>query len=197
MVLADQDEVDLSQELAVQAYPEVLLRHRLERTKVRLARGADERIEGARLFEQLLYGCLGADVHLEVPAFGAHPDDLVLFLERGDHFFTNGPAGADDCPVTAAIDVIGGKWKPILIYILMDGTRRFGELHKAIPGMALKVLSRQLKELEQDGIVRRQVFAEVPPRVEYSLTEKGESLSDIMMLLSAWSRRNILVDAAA
>lgn len=79
----------------------------------------------------------------------------------------------------------------------MDGTRRFGELHKAIPGMALKVLSRQLKELEQDGIVRRQVFAEVPPRVEYSLTEKGESLSDIMMLLSAWSRRNILVDAAA
>src|SRR5579859_7766731 len=99
---------------------------------------------------------------------------------------------ADDCSITAAISVIGGKWKPVVIWILLDGPKRFGELHKCIPGMALKVLSRQLKELEEDGIVNRKAFAEVPPRVEYSLTEKGESLSGIMHALSQWSHRHLL-----
>ena len=99
---------------------------------------------------------------------------------------------ANDCSITATIDVIGGKWKPVIIWILLGGKKRFGELHKNIPGIALKVLSRQLKELEQHGIVQREVFPEVPPRVEYSLTEKGESLSDILKMLSAWSEKNIL-----
>jgi len=83
---------------------------------------------------------------------------------------------AKDCAITATIDVIGGKWKPIIIWILLDGKKRFGELHKNIPGIALKVLSRQLKELEENDIVQREVFPEVPPRVEYSLTQTGESL---------------------
>lgn len=104
--------------------------------------------------------------------------------------------GITECPITATIDVIGGKWKPIIIWLLIEKTYRFGELHKTIPGMALKVLSRQLKELEADGIVKRQVFAEVPPRVEYSLTAKGESLSEIMLLLSEWSKEHILAAAA-
>lgn len=99
---------------------------------------------------------------------------------------------ATHCPITATIDVIGGKWKPIIIYVLLDGPLRFGELHKVIPGMALKVLSRQLKELEQDGIVTRKVFAEVPPRVEYALSAKGESLKDVMQLLSSWSTEHLL-----
>ena len=99
---------------------------------------------------------------------------------------------ATQCPITATIDVIGGKWKPIIIYVLMDGRLRFGELHKVIPGMALKVLSRQLKELEEDGIIARKVYAEVPPRVEYSLSPKGESLREIMHLLSDWSTANLL-----
>ena len=91
--------------------------------------------------------------------------------------------------------MIGGKWKPIIIYVLMSGPQRFGELHKAIPGMALKVLSRQLKELEQDDIVYREVFAEVPPRVVYSLTERGRRLSPVIELLTEWSRKNIMIPA--
>lgn len=99
---------------------------------------------------------------------------------------------AGDCPITAAIDVIGGKWKPIIIWGLINGAKRFGELHKLIPGMALKVLSRQLKELEADNIVIRTPYPEVPPRVEYSLTEKGRSLTGIMESLAVWSQANVL-----
>jgi len=102
-----------------------------------------------------------------------------------------------DCPIIATIDIIGGKWKPIIIWLLLEKPYRFGELHKTVPAIALKVLSRQLKELEGDGIVKRKVFAEVPPRVEYSLTSKGQSLSEIMLLLSEWSKEHILAPAAA
>lgn len=97
-----------------------------------------------------------------------------------------------DCPITAAIGIVGGKWKPVIIWILIDGPRRFGELHKTIPGIALKVLSRHLKELEADGIITRKVYAEVPPRVEYALTEKGRSLNDVMQLFADWGRKNII-----
>ncbi|MGD1840845.1 MAG: winged helix-turn-helix transcriptional regulator [Thermonemataceae bacterium] len=98
---------------------------------------------------------------------------------------------ADDCPIAASIHVIGGKWKPIIIWVLMKKSYRFGELHKTISGIALKVLSRQLKELQEDGIVDRKAYPEVPPRVEYSLTEKGKSLSDIMNSLAHWSNVHI------
>lgn len=98
---------------------------------------------------------------------------------------------AKECPITASINIIGGKWKPVIIWVLMKDPLRFGELHRMIDGIALKVLSRQLKELEHDGIVNRKVFAEVPPKVEYSLTEKGKTLSDVMNLLAEWSRENI------
>jgi len=99
---------------------------------------------------------------------------------------------ATDCPITATIEVIGGKWKPIIIWLLIQEPKRFGELHKSIPGIALKVLARQLKELEAVGIINRAVFAEVPPRVEYSLTDKGKSLTAIMQSLASWSKANIL-----
>lgn len=101
---------------------------------------------------------------------------------------------AEECPITATIDVIGGKWKPPIIWLLLKGPLRFGELHKIIPGMALKVLSRQLKELEADGIIIRKAYPEVPPRVEYSLSEKGETLREVMFLLSDWSRKHIIKD---
>lgn len=103
---------------------------------------------------------------------------------------------AEECPITATIDVIGGKWKPPIIWLLMKCPLRFGELSKTMPSMALKVLSRQLKELEHDGIIIRKAYPEVPPRVEYSLSEKGESLREIMYLLSNWSRRHILEEIA-
>jgi DNA-binding HxlR family transcriptional regulator len=101
-------------------------------------------------------------------------------------------SAASDCPIAASIDVIGGKWKPIIIWLLIQEPKRFGELHKSIPGIALKVLSRHLKELESDGIINRKVFAEVPPKVEYSLTIKGRSLTAIMRALANWSNENIL-----
>ena len=100
--------------------------------------------------------------------------------------------GAEECPITATIDVIGGKWKPPIIWLLMDGPMRFGELSKTMPDIALKVLSKQLKELEAHGIITRHAYPEVPPRVEYSLSEKGESLRDVMHSLSDWSRKHIL-----
>jgi DNA-binding HxlR family transcriptional regulator len=99
---------------------------------------------------------------------------------------------ADDCPITGTIDVIGGKWKPPLIWLLLKGPMRFGDIHKSMPGMALKVLSRSLKELETDGIIIRTAFPEIPPRVVYSLSDKGESLREIMKLLSQWSREHIM-----
>lgn len=99
---------------------------------------------------------------------------------------------ARDCPITATIDVIGGKWKPIIIWLLISGSKRFGELHKSVPGIALKVLSRQLKELESDGIIIRKAYAEMPPRVEYSLSKKGQTLKALMESMALWSRDNIL-----
>ncbi|MCR8556742.1 helix-turn-helix transcriptional regulator [Mucilaginibacter sp. BJC16-A38] len=99
---------------------------------------------------------------------------------------------ACDCPITSAVNVIGGKWKPIIIWILMTESRRFGEIHKSIPGIALKVLSRHLKELEADGIITRKAYPEVPPRVEYTLTEKGRALNGIMDLLVVWSREYVM-----
>lgn len=96
--------------------------------------------------------------------------------------------GAQVCPVTAAIDIIGGKWKPVIIWVLMEGPQRYGELHRRIPGVALKVLSRQLKELEADGVITRKAYPEVPPRVEYSLAAEGEKLRPIMEALAGWGQ---------
>ena len=101
---------------------------------------------------------------------------------------------ACDCPITAIINILGGKWKPIIIWVLIQGPKRFGELHKSIPGIALKVLSRHLKELEADNLITRKAYPEVPPRVEYTLSEKGKSLEDIMQLMAVWSRDNIAGD---
>jgi len=102
---------------------------------------------------------------------------------------------ACDCPITSAINVIGGKWKPVIIWILMGGSKRFGELHKTIPGVALKVLSRHLKELEADGIITRKAYPEVPPRVEYTLTPKGKALQGVMDLLVDWNREYVMQPA--
>src|SRR5262245_11486398 len=76
-----------------------------------------------------------------------------------------------NCPVEAAIEVIGGKWKPLILWWLNQGTHRFAELRRLIPGITEKMLTQQLRELEADGIVHRQVYATVPPKVEYSLPQ--------------------------
>jgi len=95
-----------------------------------------------------------------------------------------------NCPVKLTSSIIGGKWKPPLLFHLEGRTRRFCELQRLIPGLTKKMLTQHLRELERDGIVRRKVYAEVPPRVEYSLTRHGESLKPILKLMSAWGTRH-------
>lgn len=95
----------------------------------------------------------------------------------------------DSCSVTRAVRVIGGKWKLFIVYHLMGGTRRFGELQRLIPGITQQMLTAQLRELEADGIVHREVYAQVPPKVEYSLTPVGSSLEAVTSHLAEWGER--------
>jgi DNA-binding HxlR family transcriptional regulator len=101
------------------------------------------------------------------------------------------------CPVEATLAVIGGKWKAVLIFQMMhSGPHRFAELKRKTTGISDRVLTRQLRELEADGIVRREVFAEVPPRVEYSLTENGESLRPVTEAMCQWGKRHMAAGVA-
>ncbi|QKV17481.1 winged helix-turn-helix transcriptional regulator [Oricola thermophila] len=100
---------------------------------------------------------------------------------RFDRYDCNG-----GCPVEAALEQIAGKWKGMIIFHLMDGTLRFNELARRVGGVTQRSLTKQLRELEADGIVHRKVYAVVPPRVEYSLTEKGERLRDVIEALRDW-----------
>ncbi len=94
------------------------------------------------------------------------------------------------CPVKLTADIIGGKWKPSILFYLEGRTRRFSELQRLIPHMTKKMLTQHLRELESDEIINRKVYAEVPPRVEYSLTRHGKSLKPILKLMSAWGVRH-------
>lgn len=93
---------------------------------------------------------------------------------------------AEVCPIEVAISVVGGAWKMTSIKHLLRATHRFGELQRAIGPVTPRVLTRQLRELEADGIVRRTVYAEVPPRVEYSLTDLGRTLAPLVAELDTW-----------
>jgi DNA-binding HxlR family transcriptional regulator len=90
------------------------------------------------------------------------------------------------CPVTTTLKVIGGKWKPIILWRLNNNVRRFGELKKSISGVTQKMLTQQLRELEHDGIIERKVYAQVPPKVEYSLTAFGKTLKPLLELMCKW-----------
>lgn len=96
------------------------------------------------------------------------------------------------CGIDAAMDVVTGKWKSLILWELeAQGVRRFGELRRGLPGVSEKMLIQHLRELEADGLVHREVYREVPPRVEYSLTEQGRSLNDALAPLGAWGRSRI------
>lgn len=90
------------------------------------------------------------------------------------------------CPVATTVDLIGNKWKVLIIRELLKGTYRFNELHRSIEGISQKVLTENLRKLEADGIIERTVYAEVPPRVEYSLSELGDTLRPIIAAMRAW-----------
>ena len=90
------------------------------------------------------------------------------------------------CPMDVILGIVGGKWKPLIVWHLLSGTKRFGELRRLIPGATQQMLTMQLRELEQAGILHRQVYAQVPPKVEYSLTELGRSLEPVLYQMAAW-----------
>ena len=96
-----------------------------------------------------------------------------------------------DCSVEATLDIIGGKWKGIILYHLMNNTLRYNDIKRLMPKITPRSLTRQLRELERDGIIEREVYAEVPPRVEYSVSEVGKTLEPIVTLLGKWGDEHI------
>lgn len=96
-----------------------------------------------------------------------------------------------DCPVTYCMSMVGGKWKPIIIYLISKGANRFGVLHRAIEGISKQMLTKQLRELEKDGLLHREIFAEIPPRVEYTISEKGKSLFPIIDAMQKWGEQHL------
>jgi DNA-binding HxlR family transcriptional regulator len=90
------------------------------------------------------------------------------------------------CPVVVTVNLIGNKWKILILRDLLSGTKRFGELRRSVTGISQKVLTDNLRALEEDGIIVRKIFAEIPPRVEYSLSELGDSLYPVINVLAEW-----------
>ena len=109
----------------------------------------------------------------------------VTFRETGERMFKG---CSYNCPVDALLGVIGGKYKPIILYHLMSGTLRFSELRRFMPQATSKMLTQQLRELEADGIIHREVYPVVPPRTEYSLTEFGRTLSPVLTAMCDWGK---------
>ena len=97
----------------------------------------------------------------------------------------------NECPVTYTMSIIGGKWTPIILFLISKGANRFGVLQKGIDGISKQMLTRQLRELEEDGILIRKVFPVIPPKVEYSISEKGKTLIPIIDSMKSWGENQI------
>ncbi|KAB8320824.1 helix-turn-helix transcriptional regulator [Tolypothrix campylonemoides VB511288] len=95
------------------------------------------------------------------------------------------------CEVETTLRVIGGRWKVLIIRELMGGVKRFGELQRALDGITQKMLTQQLREMEEDGIIHRKVYPQIPPKVEYSLTPLGESLQPILYAMHEWGVKHV------
>ena len=98
------------------------------------------------------------------------------------------------CPVTYCMSIIGGKWKPIILFLISKGANRFGVLQRGIEGISKQMLTKQLRELEADGILERKIYAEIPPRVEYFVTDLGQSLFPIITSMKDWGEVNMPVN---
>jgi DNA-binding HxlR family transcriptional regulator len=95
----------------------------------------------------------------------------------------------EKCGVETTIAVVGGKWKPMILYALLSGPRRFGELSRLIPEITQRMLTLQLRELEEDGVIAREVYKQVPPKVEYSLTPLGLTIEPILSFMQQWGEQ--------
>ncbi len=95
-----------------------------------------------------------------------------------------------DCPVAATLEVIGGKWKPLILFHLRERPMRFSELRRVVPQATQKMMTQQLRELERDGILHRKVYAVVPPKVDYSLTAYGQTLKPLLGMMCDWGARH-------
>jgi DNA-binding HxlR family transcriptional regulator len=104
---------------------------------------------------------------------------------------------SERCPMRTAIAVLAGKWKPLIVFYLRDGTKRFSELRRLIPEASQQVLTQQLRELEEDGIVTRTVYPVVPPKVEYALSALGDRLGPVVDLLARWGDDVLAATAGA
>ena len=99
---------------------------------------------------------------------------------------TKTSAATQECPVTYCMSKIGGKWKPIILFLVSKGVNRFGVMQRGIQGISKQMLTKQLRELEKDEILERKIYAEIPPRVEYFITEKGRTLFPIIESMRDW-----------
>ncbi len=97
-----------------------------------------------------------------------------------------------NCPVTATMEIMGGKWKLLILHLIDNSINRFGKMDMMLPDISKQMLTTQLRELERDGIIDRIIYPEIPPRVEYALTERGKSLLPIIELMKEWGNENIL-----
>lgn len=97
-------------------------------------------------------------------------------------------AAYTNCPVEATLDIIGGKWKSIILFRVLEETRRFNELRRLVPNLTQRMLTNQLRELERDGLIARKVYAQVPPKVEYSITALGKTLEPVLLALTQWAQ---------
>jgi DNA-binding HxlR family transcriptional regulator len=116
---------------------------------------------------------------------------LVSTSKMSDPSPIDTPAPAFTCGLDATLKVISGKWKPLILYFLLRGPTRYGELKRAVRDVSDKVLIQQLKELEADGVLIRNDYREVPPRVDYTLTERGQSLARALEPLCTWGTENM------
>jgi len=101
------------------------------------------------------------------------------------------PDPGQQCPVTHCLSLIGGKWKPVILFCVAGGVNRFGAMQRAIPAVTKQMLTQQLREMEGDGLISRTVFPVVPPRVDYALTEKGHSILPVVQAMREWGLNDL------
>ena len=95
------------------------------------------------------------------------------------------------CPVSHCLGMIGGKWKPLILFCILNQVNRFGAMQRAIPEISKQMLTQQLRELESDGLLSRTVFAQVPPRVDYALTARGQSILSVIKAMKRWGESDL------